>query len=327
MSPRQRSLAVGAALVTVWVLWGSTYLGIHVVVAEAPPLLSAGFRFLVAGLALLGGTALWRRRAGGERLTDALRGNLGGLTLLGLLHFTVANGLVSIASQTLHSSAAGLLFATVPVWILLIGVVARQGRAGAADYVSVVVGLLGVVVLLGFQPGSMVASGGVLLAAVTWALAGTVGAGRPWRERLEAVDVVSSSGVQMVAGGTGLLLAAVASEDLSRFSVFDVTPQAWLAEGYLVVGGSMVGFIAYNVLFALRADPRLIGTFSYVNPLIAVVLGVVVLGEPAGTTLAVGTCLVTLSVFVTIRSTSRSAREGADGGLSTHERTLQGMSK
>ncbi|MCZ3387504.1 MAG: EamA family transporter [Actinomycetia bacterium] len=302
MTLRTRTWTVALALATVWLLWGSTFLGIRVVVQSAPALLSAGVRFLVAGALLLVALRIWRRIGPAEGVRCALRGRVAWLVVLGLLHFTVANGLVSLAVRDLPSSTAGVLFSTVPLWSLVATTAIRGSLPSRADVLATLTGILGVVVLLGFTTAGLLPSVLVLVAAGTWAAA-TLLAGHDPRasppSRLPVGAALASS-VQMIGGGIGLIIASGVAGEWVSLDPTSIGWSAWLAQGYLIVFGSLLGFVAYTWLVVSGVDPRLTSTFSYVSPLVAVALGALILAEPVGPRTLIGTALVVAAVAWTV---------------------------
>ncbi|GAA1141352.1 drug/metabolite transporter (DMT)-like permease [Kitasatospora gansuensis] len=308
MTSSHRRFQVIAALLAVWVLWGSTFLGIRVMVGAAPPLFAAGVRFTAAGAILLTAVAWAARRRNrhstpdghGPGVRERLRGRAGRFALLGVLHFLCANGLVSVAEQRLPSAAAGVCFATVPLWTLLLRAV-TGGRPTAADLAVVACGLGGVALLLGFQAGPLLPSLQVLAAAAVWALAGHLAA-RPDRAAGPPAGPALSSAVQMVSGGLALLTASAVGGEWSRIRPEALTSVSfWLAGAHLVLLGSLVGFWAY-IWLVTKVDQRLAGTYAYVNPVVAVLLGWLLLGERLPTGALLGTALVTAAVAWTVLS-------------------------
>ncbi|MEU3495169.1 EamA family transporter [Kitasatospora cineracea] len=300
---------IALALLAVWVLWGSTFLGIRVVVRTVPPLLAAGVRFTLAGSLLLAVLA-WRWRRRGEPGPRArMRGRLGRSALLGVLYFLGSNGLVSIASERLPSAAAGTYFATVPLWVLAVGAL-TGGRVTRADLGATLLGLVGVATLLGFEPGALLPSLLVLLAALLWAVGGRLAVPAPRRDAAPDPGAALTSAVQMTSGGLALLAASAAGGEWPRLHPADLGAAVWLAEAHLVLLGSLVGFLAYTWLTA-RVDQRLTSTYSYVNPLVAVVLGVLVLGERIGAATVAGTAFLTVAVGWTVLGAARRDRAAA----------------
>jgi drug/metabolite transporter (DMT)-like permease len=296
---------VATALLAVWILWGSTFLGIRVVVAAVPPLLAAGLRFTVAGAVLLALVA--RPSSARPPLRQRLAGHLPQLVLLGILHFLVANGLVSIAERKLPSAAAGAYFATVPLWVLAIRVLTGR-RTNWRDLLAAGLGVVGVGLLLGVRTGDLLSSLEVLVAAAVWAYAGYL-AGRPVRDPRarsgSRPDTATAAAVQMLAGGMTLLLASGVTGEWAQVRVDGVSGIVWLAGAYLVVFGSLVGFGAYLWLVS-RVDQRLASTYAYVNPLVAVLLGTSLLDERLVPGALAGIVLIVVAVAVTVLDTSRT---------------------
>lgn len=316
MTQQLRPWTVALALATVWLLWGSTFLGIRVVVQSAPALLSAGVRFLSAGALLLGALCAWRRFGPPESFRDALRGRVAWLGLLGLLHFTVANGLVSLALRDLPSSTAAVLFSTVPLWSLLATAATQSALPSRADILATLTGLLGVGVLLGFTAAGLLPSALVLAAAGTWAAATLLArrdprAGDP---SSRPVGAALASSIQMIGGGVGLIITSGVAGEWAGLAPASIGWSAWLAQGYLILFGSLFGFLAYTWLVVSGVDARLTSTFSYVSPVVAVALGALILSEPVGLDTLVGTALIAAAVAWTVlaavlRRTGRPAVE------------------
>ncbi len=285
---------VWAALLVVYVLWGSTYLAIKVVVETMPPLLSAGGRFLVAGTLLavilrLRGTSL--RVAPRELAASALAGSL--LLALG-------NGMVHVAETRIDSSIAAMIVGTVPLQIVGLRLLAGDDPARATR-LSSVAGLagLGLVVAPGLGDGSTALGLAVMVAAaMSWSLGSFLSprVGLPRSPFVAAVYEMLAGGLLLVLGGA--LFGELGELDAQAFAADSIA--AWL---YLVVAGSLVGFSAYAWL--LRVAPiSLVVTHQYVNPLVAIALGMVLLSErPSPLTLA-GALLVVGAVYVAIRAES-----------------------
>jgi drug/metabolite transporter (DMT)-like permease len=288
---------IWAALLVVYVVWGSTYLAIKVVVETMPPLLSAGSRFLLAAgvlAAILAVKGTGLRATGRELLACAAAG---------ALLLTLGNGMVHVAETRIDSSVAAMIVGTVPLQIVAMRIAAGDSPSRATR-VSALTGLFGLalVVAPGLGAGSTALGLAVMIAAtVSWAL-GSFLSGRLGLPRDPFVAAV----YEMAAGGVFLMLGAVAfgepaQLDASSFTVASVS--AWL---YLVVAGSLVGFSAYAWL--LRVAPiSLVVTHQYVNPLVAIALGMLLLGErPSPWTLA-GAFVVIGAVYVAIRAESQGA--------------------
>ncbi|MFG2878529.1 EamA family transporter [Streptomyces sp. NPDC048337] len=293
---RKTTGAVWTALALVYVVWGSTYLGIRIVVETMPPFLSAGARFITAGLLLAGGVA-WRF---GPAALKATRAQVGSAVLVGLLLILGGNGLVVLAETSVPSGLAALLVAAVPMWVVVL-------RAGTGDRPplrtlgGVLVGLAGLAVLTSPGIGGAVRLSGVLMvlgASVLWSL-GSFSASRVTLPE----NPFTGSAYQMLAGGVagvvvGLLRGEHRGLDLSAYST-----ASWAALAYLVLCGSLVGFTAY--VWLLRAAPlSLVSTYAYVNPVVAVALGWLILDEALTWPIVLGGGIVVAAVGVIV-STER----------------------
>ncbi len=267
-------LPTALALLTVYLVWGSTYLAIAYVVDSMPPFLSAGARYLVAGVILLG--LLWLhgrfRRSSGERERPTLA-HWRSAVIIGMLLLLGGNGLVVLAEQPglLTSGVAALLVATEPIWMNLFEAILQRRRPSALVVAGVLAGFIGVVILVFPTDGvAEVSPFGVLLvliASLCWAV-GSLYERRapvprsPWL----------GTGMEMLAGGAALLVLAILTGEPGRTDVSSFTTESILALGYLVVFGSLVVFSAYIWLLH-NAPVSTIATYAYVNPIVAVALG------------------------------------------------------
>nr|WP_313896963.1 EamA family transporter [Streptomyces sp. GC420] len=290
------------ALGIVYVVWGSTYLGIRVAVETMPPFLSAGARFVTAGLIL---AALVARRQGPAALRVTRR-ELASAALVGLLLLLGGNGLVVLAETSVPSGLAALLVAVMPVWVVLLRT-AFGDRPGGATFGGVALGLLGLAVLTLPGLSGDVGLGGVLtvlVATLLWS-AGSFSAGRiPM-----PADPFAAGAYEMIAGGLGCALLALVRGEQRGLDLAAVSTRSWLALGYLVVFGSLVAFTAYAWL--LHSAPlSLVSTYAYVNPVVAVALGALVLGEELTWPILLGGAVVVAGVFLIV-STER--RRGSPG--------------
>jgi drug/metabolite transporter (DMT)-like permease len=291
---------VWTALSLVYVVWGSTYLAIRYLVETLPPMLSSSARFALAGALLTGWLAVRRGRAAFR----ATRRQLLNAALIGLLLLTGGNGLVTLAEdRALPSSLAALLVAAVPLWVVLLRVVARD-RPPARTLLGVGLGFAGVAVLL--LPGAR--PSGVPLLPVLMVIAGSVlwSLGSFAAPRLDLPsDPLLTTVVQMLGGGLGLALAGVVTGESASFAGGSAT--SWLAWGYLVVFGSLVAFTAYSWLLGV-APVSQVATYAYVNPVVAVLLGGVVAGEALGPATLVGGAVTVLAVAVVVSEEGRRRR-------------------
>src|SRR5687767_8740986 len=298
MSPRRRRLLPWLCLAIVWVVWGSTYLAIAVAVREVPPMAAAALRFVAAGL-VMGAIALVVDR-GQPRPT---LGQLAHYSLAGVLLLSVGNGLVMWAEKRIPSGIAALIVATVPLWLLVLDG-ARRGAGvwTARAWAGTAIGLVGVALVArpegGVQAGHWAAIGALQVACFSWAIGSLYAQNVPQR-----LPVFTAAAVEMLAGGAVLVLeSALMGEDLGLFAA--ASASAWWAIGYLGVFGSLVAFTAFA--FALNELPAsTVGTYAYVNPVVAVALGSLFLDEPLSPGLLAGATLIVAAVVLT---TVRPAR-------------------
>jgi drug/metabolite transporter (DMT)-like permease len=283
---------VVAALGVVYVVWGSTYLGIRVVVEEGPPLTSMGLRFMTAGLLL----AVVLSVKGGPRRVFVRPREIAGAALLGLMLPMLGNGLVSVGEDLgAPSGATALLIAVAPLMI----VVFRSLTGDAPNRLSlfgVLLGFAGLayLVLAGRGSGGDLPLGPaliVLFAATCWGFGSFI---QP--RLLLPQDVFVTTVWEMFCGG--LIMVSVGFLSGERFTG-DYSPRTWLALGYLVVFGSMLAFTAYVWLLA-NAPISLVATYAYVNPVVAVFLGWLILGESVSLPIVIGGGIVVLAVAIVI---------------------------
>lgn len=286
-------LVLGALLV-VYVVWGSTYLGIRVVVAEAPPLQSMGLRYTCAALLL--GAILAAR--GGVRRLRVTRRELAGAAFLGLMLPVLGNGMVSVGENLgAPSGVTALLIAIAPLMITVFRA-ASGDRPRPLSLTGILLGFAGLAYLVlagrGKDAGEVpiVAAGIILFASSCWAFGSWV---QP-RLRLPR-DVFVTTVYEMLAGG--LVLLGVGTAAGERFTPGAYGPHTWWALGYLVVFGSVVAFTSYVWLLA-NAPISLVATYAYVNPVVAVFLGWLILSEPVTGAVAIGGGVVVLAVAIVI---------------------------
>jgi drug/metabolite transporter (DMT)-like permease len=274
---RPSRVLVVLSFAAVYILWGSTYLGIRLAIETLPPFLMAGTRFTLAGLILL----TWSRLKG-ERFVSALSQwqkalIVGGLLLLG------GNGGVTWAEKYVATSLAALLVSTEPLWVVILNWILTRKRPNWLVLLGVLIGLAGVTLLVsdGLARGSgnsswlsLVGGGVVILAGFAWA-AGSVYSNR----HPIGASTSMASGMQMLSGGCLLLVLALASGDVGRLNLANASWTSIGAFFYLLVFGSLVGFTAYSWLLN-NVTPAMATTYAYVNPVVAVFLGWLIAGEP-----------------------------------------------
>jgi drug/metabolite transporter (DMT)-like permease len=283
------------AFAAVYLLWGSTYLAIKYAIVTMPPFLLAGSRFLLAGSML---TLAGRASADYETPTLAQWRTsfvVGALLLVG------GNGMVVLAERTLPSSLAALLVASEPFWVVLLGWWwLGQPRPSGRVVLGLLVGFAGVYLLVGEQltdgagasHTQLVGVALVLLAAFSWAAGSIYGLRSPVPK-----SPVLASGMQMLAGGSLLLLLGTATGEWRGLHPSQFGLAAWLGWCYLVVFGSLVAFTAYSWLLK-HAPPARVATYAYVNPVVAVLLGWAMLGEKLTAQMLVGAVVIVGSVVL-----------------------------
>ena len=297
--PAPRPVLVALALGIVYVVWGSTYPAIRVVVEDMPPLLPAGARFTAAAALLAAGLAL---RHGARHLAVSPR-QLGGCAVVGLLLPAGGNGLVTLGeSRDVPAGVAALLIASVPLWVIVLRS-SFGDRPGARTVVGVLVGFAGLAGLtLSTGLSGAVSFGGsalILLAALSW----SVGSWAQPRLPLPKEPFVMAV-YEMLAGGLALMVAgAVRGESIN---VSEYSTPSILAWAYLVVFGSIVAFTAY-VWVLQHAAISLVATYAYVNPVVAVALSWLVLSEPVTLPIAVAGAVVVGSVALVVSSERAAA--------------------
>jgi drug/metabolite transporter (DMT)-like permease len=299
---RGRGLLVVGALATVYLVWGSTYLGIALAIESLPPLLMAGARFLVAGAILY---AVARRFDGSAARPD--RRQWSAALLTGTLLLSIGNGGVSWAQQTVPSGVAALVIASIPLWIVVLDRVFFGARLTWPAALGVAVGFAGVAVLV--RPGAAGAvdvTGGLVLviAAAGWATGTLLSRGQTL-----TVPPLLGAGMQMLAGGAVLLLAGAATGEVGELALADVSARSLAGFVYLVLFGSLLAFSAY-VWLLRNARTSLIATYPYVNPIVAVALGWAVLGEAVDARVLLAGGVIVAAVALIASAPPAPASEG-----------------
>ena len=282
----------------IYFLWGSTFLAIRVGVHQVPPLLLAAMRFGTAGLVLYS----WMRLKGtpSPRLRQWV-----GASALGTMIFVVDYGCLFWAEQRVPSGIAAVVLATIPVFITLFEIaILRTQRLTLRLALALLLGLCGVAVLmnnsftLGEVPINRAGALALLIAAFSWSLSTVLTKKFPLPE-----SKAMSSAAQMLSGGIQLTILAALTGEFRGFHAQAVTFKAWFALVYLIIAGSIVGYTAYLWLLHYES-PTKVGTYAYVNPVVAVALGYFIGGESVGARTLLGTLLVLISV-VTITTSPK----------------------
>ena len=280
------------AFAIIYFVWGSTFLAIRVGVREVPPFVFAAMRFLVAGLVLYGWTIAWGRGSPSGRQWVSV-------FLLAVLMFVFDYGLLFWAEQRVPSGVAAVMLATIPLFTALSEIVIlRTQRLTVRLASALLIGMGGVAVLmsrslnLGGAPIDRAGAAALIVAAISWSIAAALMRLLP----LPASKVMASA-AQMLAGGVLLALAAAALGEFHNFRPSTVSREAWLALLYLIVAGSILGFTAY-VWLIHHESPTKVGTYAYVNPAVAVLVGYFLGGEALGWRTILGMLFVLVSVLV-----------------------------
>jgi len=287
------------AFAIIYFVWGSTFLAIRVGVREVPPFLLAAMRFLVAGLVLYG----WMI-ARGER--SPTRRQWTSASLLAILIFVLDYGLLFWAEQRVPSGIAAVMMATIPVFMALSEIIfLRTQRLTVRLALALLIGIAGVAVLmspwlsLSGAPTDPVGAVALIVASMSWSVGSVLARKLPLPP-----SKVMSSGAQMLAGGVFLSLAAAALGEFRNFHPSSVSRGAWFSLLYMIVAGSIIGFTAY-VWLIHHESPTKVGTYAYVNPVVAVLVGYFLGGEALGLRTILGTLFVLISVLVITTTRAR----------------------
>jgi drug/metabolite transporter (DMT)-like permease len=281
-------------LVTLYVIWGGTYLAVHVALEAFPPL------FLIAARSLLAGTVLLGSAFSGGCRWPTMR-EWRNAAVLGTLFFVFCHGGLAIAQQRLPSGLAALLMATIPLWVPLLGRMGTTGRLpNARTFAAIGMGFLGVTLLLSETLGILWGRADgfyvlvLLLGALSWA-AGTVASpalalpGSP----------AQAAGMELLVGGGILLAVSTASGDLAQLGDATLSARSLVGLCYLTLIGSVVGFSIYTWLLRVTTPDR-VATCAYVNPIVAVLLGAIFLGEPLTALSMIAVTIIVGAVAVTV---------------------------
>lgn len=313
-APRDPSIWVG--MLILYVVWGSTFLGIAVAVDTIPPFLMATSRFLIAGLILFGWSILRSGRAFKWPSLPEWRDS----AIVGALLLGGGMGMVAFGEQTVASGIAALFIALMPVWVAVLGRLFLGKRLPRPAVVGIVLGFAGVAILVGpsawggadaIEP---VGAAALLLSPIAWSI-GSLFASH--RATLPPRPLVAA-GAQMLTGSLTLLAMSVLSGELSGFRMETVSKESIIATAYLTLIGSLVAFTAFGRLMRVAPLP-LITTYAFVNPVVAVILGAIVLSEPLEPRTLVAGAVIIVAVAVIVTTSGRmpgprkvSAQSGSD---------------
>ena len=271
----------------IYLIWGSTFLAIRLAIGSIPPLLMMGVRCAVAGLVLLGVSALRREWPAGR---DWGAGLAAGALMFGLPYAALGWAEVRIAS-----GVAALLVATLPFWLIVIEWAGGR-RPSARTVTGLGIGLAGVVLLVAdglSAPASVLPMAAIIVGELAWA------AGSVYLQPRLPRSLPLNAGMPLTAGGVVLMIGSAAIGELRGFTIQHVTLSSWLALGYLIVFGSIVAFSAYMFLLR-RAPASRVSTHTYVNPIIAVALGAVVVNEPINASIVTASLVIASGVALVL---------------------------
>jgi drug/metabolite transporter (DMT)-like permease len=297
----------------VWLVWGSTYLAIRVGVRTIPPFTLGAIRYLIAGAIML--PIGWRSGTPAERIRDRPGGKQwAAMLLLGAMLPALGNGVVSWAEIRLPSGIAALLVGTVPIWMVLADGVFARRMPGLARWLALGCGLLGVAVLSGAGSGaiSIAATIAALAASVSW------GVGSALQTRLPVPSrPLLLSGMELFCGGLVLTGIALGRGELT-FALDHVSAESWWALAYLIGPGTLLAMTCYMFTIS-RLPATTVSTYAFVNPVVAVILGVLILDEQLSAGQVVGGAIVVLAVAGLLgrprrRSQPPSKRSDPDSG-------------
>ncbi len=301
--PSRGALIAGFA--TIYLVWGSTYLGIRICVESMPPFLMAGARFLVAG-ALLLAFLRFRGAAWPTRRQWGLNAITGTFLLLG------GNGLVVWAEQTIPSGVAALIIGVSPLFFVLIEWAWPGGlRPSALTLFAMLIGFAGVAWLA--APWESAATGGlhlagviaILVACFLWSFGSIYS-----RHAKHGADPFVASALQMLGGGAALTLTAVFHGDFAQLNLAAITSRAWVSFAYLIVFGSLIAFSTF-VWLMKHSTPARVSTYAYVNPVVAVLLGWLILDEPVTARTLVASAIIVAAVAIITVQKNRPAQAKA----------------
>lgn len=296
--PRARRLHVILAFFSIYVIWGSTYLAIRYAVETIPPLYTAGFRHLVAGSILL----IWALAKGMRPTSAQIRASI----VIGFFFFLIGHGSLHWAERVVPSGQASLLIAIEPILVFLTSsIAARTWRLNGLLVAGILLGLAGVGMLVGGvaheaeTPGSTLGTIAILVGALSW----SIGIIYSRRSHLSGNPLLLSA-LSLLSGSAMLLTTATLAGEAKGFSFAQVTSKSWLSLAYLILFGSVVAFTAYNWLLE-HYSPTLVATHTYVNPVVAVLLGWSYGGEALTFKVTLAAAMVVGAVVLVDRGTNK----------------------
>lgn len=294
---RSHRFTVILCFLAIYLIWGSTYLAIRYAVDTIPPLYTAGLRHLTAGSILLCWCLAKRLRPTWAQIRASI--------VIGVFFFLIGHGSLHWAEQKVPSGLASLLIASEPIWVFLLSAAAaKQWHWNSSLLAGILLGLGGVGLLVGRSavnsvPGLFVGSLAVVIGAVSWS-AGVV---YSRRSHLSGHPLLLSA-LSLLAGSTQLLLVGTVVGEYRGFSLASVSPRSWFSLAYLILFGSVVAFTAYNWLME-HYPPTLVATHTYINPIVAVLLGWLLAGETVTLNVILSAAMVVSAVMLVDRGMAR----------------------
>ena len=294
----ENRLLIFLAFACIYVVWGSTYLAIRYAVETIPPLFVAGSRHLIAG-ALLFGWCWWRGfRPNRQQWLASI--------VLAVLFFLIGHGTLHWAQQTLPSGLAALLIAIEPIFVAIILTATRRARFTMSLLIGLLLGFFGVALMIGADVRGgrpeILSAFAVLIGAASWSI-GIVYS----RSAAQHPDPRMAAAMSLLAGAVLLLLGGVVTGEAARLELTAVSLRSLLALGYLAVAGSLLAYSAYFWLLD-RFPPTLVATHTYVNPVVALILGWAIAGEALTVRFVFGGVVVIAAIALVSRATSRHAQ-------------------
>lgn len=295
---RRTTLLPWIALATVYLVWGSTYLGIRVAVATIPPYLMTGVRYAVAGALLFGLQWSFAR----SKPVLPARAELGRIAVVATLLLVVGNGLLCLAETRIESGTAALLIASMPIFMVLLDAIRTRRWPGTLAVCGIFVGTLGIAALVGKFPtrADALMAGVILFSSLSWAAGSVYARGTVHRPLTAPLEMLIGGALATVVG---LAIGEGAHVRIAAISAPSLWGMLWL-----IVGGAMIGYSAYA--FVLRTLPAsTVATTGYVNPVVAVILGAAFLHEPVTWNVLAGGAAVVASVALILVGTRRAAED------------------
>lgn len=304
-------LAIGLAMLAIYIIWGTTYLAIRVVVdpdqgVAIPPFAMVAIRFAFAGLAMLALVAVFARDA----LRSLTRAQIRDQAIVGVALNVGGLGVTSFGEQTIPSGITALLIALLPIWVAVIGRVIYKDRIVPLSILGIAVGIVGVAILISPKAGDAgldpLGLACILFSPLSW------GGGSIWSQRRAATPADSrvAVAIQMLAGAAGGAVVATVLGEWGSIQFGALGSDVIVALAYLIVVGSLIAYNIYTWL--LRVAPfGLVSTYAYVNPVVAVLAGSFILSEPISAQLIAGGAVVVIGVALMVTARNRTIARGA----------------